>query len=82
MSIRVARRTLLKTGIAAGVTVSATSVIAQHSPAKLSTHALDTYQGKPAAGIRIDFSARRATRGNCSRPLRPTKTAASASKER
>jgi len=56
MSIRVARRTLLKTGIAAGVTVSATSVIAQHSPAKLSTHALDTYQGKPAAGIRIDFS--------------------------
>ena len=31
-------------------------MIAQHPPAKLSTHALDTYLGKMAAGMRIDFS--------------------------
>lgn len=29
---------------------------AQHAPAKLSTHALDMYLGKQAAGMRIDFS--------------------------
>jgi 5-hydroxyisourate hydrolase len=59
MSIKFARRTLLQTGIvAAGVAVSATSVIAQPASAKLSTHALDTYLGKGAAGIRIDFSRR------------------------
>ena len=57
MTIKFDRRTLLQTGlVAAGVAASATSVIAQRSPAKLSTHALDTYRGKKAAGIRIDFS--------------------------
>ena len=30
--------------------------IGDRAATKLSTHALDTYQGKPAAGIRIDFS--------------------------
>ncbi len=57
MTIKFDRRTLLQTGlVAAGVAASATSAIAQRSPAKLSTHALDTYRGKKAAGIRIDFS--------------------------
>jgi 5-hydroxyisourate hydrolase len=56
MSIKFARRRFLQTGVAASVAVSATSVIAQHTLAKLSTHALDTYLGKAAAGIRIDFS--------------------------
>jgi hypothetical protein len=42
-TIKFDRRTLLQTGfVAAGVTAGATSVIAQHPPAKLSTHALDT----------------------------------------
>ena len=53
MTIKLDRRTLLQTGfVAAGVAASATSVIAQHAPAKLSTHAC----GKKAAGIRIEFS--------------------------
>ncbi|MFZ1428269.1 MAG: hydroxyisourate hydrolase [Geminicoccaceae bacterium] len=52
------RRGLLKTSTFAGVAMlTANSVSAQQSPpAKLSTHALDTYLGKQAAGIRIDFS--------------------------
>ena len=51
------RRSLLQAGAIAGaVTVASTSANAQHAPAKLSTHALDMYLGKQAAGIRIDFS--------------------------
>ena len=51
------RRSLLQAGAIAGaVTVASTSAHAQHAPAKLSTHALDMYLGKQAAGIRIDFS--------------------------
>jgi 5-hydroxyisourate hydrolase len=48
------RRTLLQAGVV--VAASATSARAQHAPAKLSTHALDMYLGKQAAGMRIDFS--------------------------
>jgi 5-hydroxyisourate hydrolase len=52
------RRSLLQAGaIAAGaVAAASTPANAQHAPAKLSTHALDMYLGKQAAGIRIDFS--------------------------
>jgi 5-hydroxyisourate hydrolase len=51
------RRTLLQTGfVSAGIAAGATSGIAQHPPAKLSTHALDTYLCKKAAGVPIDFS--------------------------
>jgi 5-hydroxyisourate hydrolase len=49
------RRSLLQAGAIAGV-VASTPANAQHAPAKLSTHALDMYLGKQAAGIRIDFS--------------------------
>jgi 5-hydroxyisourate hydrolase-like protein (transthyretin family) len=48
------RRMLLQAGVV--VATSATSARAQHAPAKLSTHALDMYLGKQAAGMRIDFS--------------------------
>jgi 5-hydroxyisourate hydrolase-like protein (transthyretin family) len=54
MTIEFDRRTLLQAG--AAVAATATSVGAQHAPAKLSTHALDMYLGKQAAGMRIDFS--------------------------
>lgn len=57
MTIKFDRRALLQTSIAAGVlAANATSVRAQANSAKLSTHALDTYLGKKAAGMRIDFS--------------------------
>ena len=57
MTLKFDRRALLQTGVVAGVlAASATSVRAQANPAKLSTHALDTYRGKKAAGMRIDFS--------------------------
>ena len=54
MTIEIDRRTLLQAGVV--VAANATSVHAQHAPAKLSTHALDMYLGKQAAGMRIDFS--------------------------
>jgi 5-hydroxyisourate hydrolase len=50
------RRRLLQGGIVGAVAASATSLRAEHAPAKLSTHALDMYLGKQAAGMRIDFS--------------------------
>ena len=57
MTLKFDRRALLQTGVAAGVLVAgATSARAQASQAKLSTHALDTYSGRTAAGMRIDFS--------------------------
>jgi 5-hydroxyisourate hydrolase len=57
MPIEFDRRTLLQAGVVAGaVAASATRLSAEHAPAKLSTHALDMYLGKQAAGIRIDFS--------------------------
>ena len=54
MTTEIDRRMLLQAG--AVVVASATSVRAQHAAAKLSTHALDMYLGKQAAGMRIDFS--------------------------
>ena len=57
MTMEFDRRSLLQAGAIAGaVATAATSAIAQHAPAKLSTHALDMYLGKQAAGMRIDFS--------------------------
>jgi 5-hydroxyisourate hydrolase len=57
MSIEFDRRSLLQAGAIAGaVAAGTTQASAQHAPAKLSTHALDMYLGKQAAGIRIDFS--------------------------
>src|SRR3954451_21718734 len=60
MTMKFDRRSLLQAGAFAGATVAAaaTPANAQHAPAKLSTHALDMYSGKQAAGIRIDFSRR------------------------
>lgn len=43
--------------IAIAPTIPATALAQQKLPPKLSTHALDTYTGKQAAGIRIDFYA-------------------------
>jgi 5-hydroxyisourate hydrolase len=54
------RRSLLAAGaLAAAVSfASPEQALAQQKlPPKLSTHALDTYTGKQAAGIRIDFYA-------------------------
>ena len=57
MTIEFDRRSLLQAGAIAGaVAASAAPAAAQHAPAKLSTHALDMYLGKQAAGMRIDFS--------------------------
>jgi 5-hydroxyisourate hydrolase len=57
MTTKFDRRALLQTGVIAGaLAASATWVRAQANPARLSTHGLDTYLGKMAAGIRIDFS--------------------------
>jgi 5-hydroxyisourate hydrolase len=56
MTIEFDRRNLLQAGAIAGaVAVSAAPANAQVH-AKLSTHALDMYLGKQAAGMRIDFS--------------------------
>ena len=51
------RRNVLAAGaLAAGAMLAAsTTAEAQPLPPKLSTHALDTYTGKQAAGIRIDL---------------------------
>jgi 5-hydroxyisourate hydrolase len=57
MTMELDRRSVLQTGMIVGaVAASAAPAAAQHAPAKLSTHALDMYLGKQAAGIRIDFS--------------------------
>lgn len=59
MNTEVDRRGLLQVGAIAGATAVAPSPAkAQGAPPKLSTHALDMYLGKQAAGIRIDFSRR------------------------
>ena len=55
------RRAFIQTGLALGALAAATApAVAQTPPKlppKLSTHALDTYTGKQAAGIRIDLYA-------------------------
>lgn len=58
MTIELDRRNLLQMGALAGaMAVTAIEASAQQPlPPKLSTHALDMYLGKQAAGIRIDFS--------------------------
>jgi 5-hydroxyisourate hydrolase len=53
------RREFLQAGLALGALAAAGAATAQTPaqklPPKLSTHALDTYTGKQAAGIRIDL---------------------------
>jgi 5-hydroxyisourate hydrolase len=54
------RRQFLQAGLALGALAAAGTAAAQQPqklPPKLSTHALDTYTGKQAAGIRIDLYA-------------------------
>jgi len=61
MTTETDRREFLQAGLALGVlAAAATPASAQQPhklPPKLSTHALDTYTGKQAAGIRIDLYA-------------------------
>lgn len=58
MTTELDRRRLIQTGAVAGAmaAVAAPAAAQQPAPPKLSTHALDMYLGKQAAGIRIDFS--------------------------
>jgi 5-hydroxyisourate hydrolase len=56
MTIELDRRVLLQTAALAGAAVASTTPAGAQAHAKLSTHALDMYLGKQAAGIRIDFS--------------------------
>src|SRR5688500_16594776 len=60
MALSTERRTLIQAGLALGALAAAATPAAgqtQSLPPKLSTHALDTYTGKQAAGIRIDLYA-------------------------
>jgi len=52
MTMEFDRRSLLQAGAVAAIAAPARAQV----HAKLSTHALDMYLGKQAAGIRIDFS--------------------------
>jgi hypothetical protein len=55
------RRQFLEAGLAlAALAAVGTAAAQQKLPPKLSTHALDTYTGKQAAGIRIDSTRSRA----------------------
>src|SRR3954465_13018606 len=56
MAIEFDRRGLLQAGAVAGVGAASATGASAQAHAKLSTHALDMYLGKQAAGIRIDFS--------------------------
>jgi HIUase/Transthyretin family len=52
------RRSLLRTARPLVTLAAASGVMAQSNPsAGLTTHMLDTSNGKPASGVRIDFSA-------------------------
>lgn len=55
MKLELDRRAVMQAAIA-GAIAGSTQAEAQAPQANLSTHALDMYLGKPAAGIRIDFS--------------------------
>src|SRR5262245_58593291 len=56
MSMEFDRRSLLQAGVVASAAAASVAPAAAQVHAKLSTHALDMYLGKQAAGIRIDFS--------------------------
>jgi len=56
MTIEFDRRSLLQAGAIAGAVAASTAPANAQVHAKLSTHALDMYLGKQAAGMRIDFS--------------------------
>ena len=59
MTMEFDRRSLLQAGAFSGATLAATATPAgaQHVPAKLSTHALDMYSGKQAAGVKLSDPA-------------------------
>jgi 5-hydroxyisourate hydrolase len=58
MTTETDRRQFLQAGLAIGALAAAGAASGQQKlPPKLSTHALDTYTGKQAAGIRIDLYA-------------------------
>jgi len=59
MTTETDRRQFIQAGLAIGALAAAGTATAQAQklPPKLSTHALDTYTGKQAAGIRIDLYA-------------------------
>ncbi len=59
MTTETDRRQFIQAGLAIGALAVAGTATAQAQklPPKLSTHALDTYTGKQAAGIRIDLYA-------------------------
>ncbi len=59
MTTETDRRQFIQAGLAIGALAAAGTAAAQAQklPPKLSTHALDTYTGKQAAGIRIDLYA-------------------------
>ena len=68
------RRNMLAAGTSTAVTMAAGAMLAAASktaeaqpalPPKLSTHALDTYTGKQAAGIKIDLYSMTATSAPC-----------------
>ena len=56
MTIEFDRRSLLQAGAIAGAVAASAAPANAQAHAKLSTHALDMYLGKQAAGMRIDFS--------------------------
>ena len=56
MTIEFDRRGLLQAAALAGAAAASATPAGAQAHAKLSTHALDMYLGKQAAGIRIDFS--------------------------
>ena len=56
MTIEFDRRNLLAAGAMASVAAASATPASAQVHAKLSTHALDMYLGKQAAGMRIDFS--------------------------
>lgn len=59
MTTETDRRQFIQAGLAIGALAAAGTATAQAQklPPKLSTHALDTYTGKQAGGIRIDLFA-------------------------
>ena len=58
MTTESGRREFMQAGLALGALTAAGTATAQAKlPPKLSTHGLDTYSGKQAAGIRIDLYA-------------------------
>jgi 5-hydroxyisourate hydrolase len=60
MNVSIDRRDLVSASLSAGVALAATSVTAQpvKPPPRLSVFVLDTHRGRPATGLKVDFSAK------------------------